>query len=835
MTGFGRPGDLFDPGLVLELRDPLWIWLLLLPPLLLLLLPKTTSRWERARNLGAGVVRVVALELLILAAAQPVQIAEVPDLSVVVAVDQSASMRGERGESAAALSQRYLDVLPEQVASNQVVWGRDDPDQGTDPVALLYAAAQAAPPARSTRVLLLTDGAESGLHVGPDRLGSAAALLGAAGVQVFPVPPLGQVDSVGVLALDLPGLLKPGQRATADALVLSASAAPVDVVLEGPEGELARTTVDLVPGTQAVQVAFRAPSAGTHPVSLRVESGDAWPEDDTRDGWLEVRPVGPVLVHGPHASQVASLLRSNGQSARVLETLPLRLPDGATLFLLGPDAADWPESRPRELADFVRRGGDLILAGGPAGLGHDAPWMEPLDRALPVVFPKQKQRRPPPLAVVYVLDRSDSMARGGKMTLAVSAIAESVKLLSPDARVGVLAFADDRTWVVPLTRASNQAAILQAVEAVGVGGGTQLYPALEEAWIGLQPTDAQLKHVILLTDGRGETRYAQNTDLLAKIGASDVTVSTVALSVEAARDEMAQIAADGHGRAYYTETLSDVPRIFVDETLLLLRRNAVDEDTRARPTRGSRLVGRADWDTVPPLGGHNRAKLKSAADVGLTLGDAGQPLLASWTVGQGSATVLATELAGGWGAGWLEWPDLGPWLVHLVKTVRERPDATDALLELTPSDEGVHARALVVDALGRPRTGLALTAQVLGASGEQTVALSEQAPGRYVGTAAWDGAVLVRVEVPAGPGARASVVRAQEAPPVPVELAGRLLDVGALERVAEISGGRVLPTPEQLLQGARMRQDRTEHWPWLVLAGLLVGLVGLGVRRIPVD
>ena len=34
---WASPSDLWQPGMVLELREPLWIWLLLLPPLLLLL------------------------------------------------------------------------------------------------------------------------------------------------------------------------------------------------------------------------------------------------------------------------------------------------------------------------------------------------------------------------------------------------------------------------------------------------------------------------------------------------------------------------------------------------------------------------------------------------------------------------------------------------------------------------------------------------------------------------------------------------------------------------------------------------------------------------------
>ncbi len=459
--------------------------------------------------------------------------------------------------------------------------------------------------------------------------------------------------------------------------------------------------------------------------------------------------------------------------------------------------------------------------------------MVPLDRTLPVVFPDKKKRQPPPLAVAYVIDRSDSMARSQKLDLAIAAVAQSVEMLTPDARLGVLTFSDRFEWTVPMTRARNKDAILEALDSIRVSGGTSVYPALREAYEALLATDALVRHVILLTDGRGTTRYDQHLQLMDAIHGSPVSVSTVALSAEAARDELERVAARGKGRAYYTESFDDLPSIFVDETMTLLRKNAVEQDDTVRAVTGSPLVGTQDWTSVPLLGGHNEARPKPTADLGLVMGDRSRPLLASWRYGLGSATVFTSELGGGWGGRWLEWGGYGPWLVELVEAMRRRPPPDELSLDLRGDEAGVSAVLTVLDVLGAPREGLDLELEVRGTEGLRSLPLLEEVPGRYTTRIAWDGALLVSATVPAGRGTPAGVVREQVAPPPPRELAGRLMDLDLLERVARASGGELLPDPQRLLvEGVRDREEHREHWPWLTLAGLVLLVVEIGLRRL---
>ncbi|MED5374856.1 MAG: VWA domain-containing protein [Myxococcota bacterium] len=827
---FAMPGELLSGSPIL-FHEPQWLWGLLLPPLLVLLLPRGVPAVERVRNfLGLG-LRILLLWAVVLAVARPYQVKRLPDLSLTVVQDGSESMSAGRVSELQALAQRYVDQA--QVPVRSVVTSPRDASAGTDLTALIAQGVGAAPPARSRRLLLLTDGADTVAEAGGNAVIQAAAMAGAAGVRIYPLAPAEDNRNLGIHGLQWPVEVRRGETVQAVVHLYASAPGPTAFTLRAGEDTLATFSGDIAAGTTEIPLEFRMLEAGDFKLELSLDAADAYPQDDRRQGWIRVRAPGPVLVSGPHAETLRGLLRSQGLPARKVEGLPKSLPANATLLYLGPDMARWRKGEGDRLAQFVLDGGDLILGGGPSGLGGDDPSLERFKRAMPVEFPNKRKRQPPPLAVVYVVDRSDSMGRENKLSLAVAAVEASVEMLSPEARVGVVAFADRPQWVVPLTRARNQAAIVDAVAGLGVAGGTEIYPALEEAWMALQATDATLKHIILLTDGRGTSRFEQNSDLVAKIAASQVSVSTVALSAEAARDELEKVAAAGGGRAWYTERFSDVPKIFIDETLNLLRKNAKQEDTAVRAIPGSRLVGSVDWSGAPQLAGHNPSKPKAAADLGLVLGDRSKPLLASWRYGRGSATVFASELGGGWSASWSEWGPQARWLGELVRAVRERPEALQgSRIELVPSAQGLGVLVRAEDAMGQPRAGLQLQAVVHG-SAQTTQPLVEEVPGLYRGRIPWDGALMVQVQVPSGPGTPTQELLGQAAPPVPQELSGRILDMALLERIAQASGGQVLPSVQALLHDdIRERQEQREHWPWLLVAAVVLLLGEIGLRRL---
>lgn len=810
--------------------EPRWLLLIALAPLVALFLPRELSIWARGRNLLTAVLRALALCCIALALAQPALIRRVPDLSVVVAVDQSASMTPARQADARAFAQRYLDALPTEVTVRQV--SSADLGEHADLAVLIELAAASAPVARTRRVLLLSDGAETerGPSGSPARL--AAAYHGAQGLRIYPIPPASDEHNLSVESLDLPLSVTAGGPAQGRVRLRGEGAGRLELRLG--DRVLAGQDFELRGGEKTFTLSFVAPPAGVHRLEARLSQADAWPEDDARGGWMTTIGEGPVLLVGEGAKELAPRLSSQGLPAQALEILPERPPAGAALVLLAPDMERWPKSLPRALAAWVREeGGDLLIAGGPKGLGADESWMDPLDRALPLIFPKRRKREPPPLAVAYVIDRSDSMAREHKLELAMSAVDASVRMLPPEARVGVLSFSDSFSWAVPMTRARNPDAIAQAVRGITVSGGTQIYPALNEAFEALNATDAVLRHIILLTDGAGVTRLDQHLDLVERIRASNVTISTVALSREAEVSELKRVADLGRGRAWVVVNSEDLPRIFVDETMTLLRRNTKEGDQRVRPIAGSALAAGPDWSTAPPLAGFSEARARPTADLGLVVGEATRPLLASWRYGLGSATVFASQLGTGWGVRWMEWKPQDAWLAGLIRAVRRRPPSDELRLRLSPQEDGLELALQALDALGNPREKLSPRLRARGDGGERELTLQERAPGHYAAKVSWDGPLLLSVFVEAGDGSPAGAVQAQSAPPVPRELAGPMSDPVGLAAIASATGGEVLPDIRDFVEDdVRAREERHALWPWAFWSGLALALVDLVVRRL---
>ena len=204
---------LADPETLWLLGDARPLWLIPVLALLAVGLPADRALAARGRNLAALSLRLVTLSLLLFAVAQPRIQRRVPDLAVVIAEDRSASMSPARLDDARALAARIRAGLPEGVPVVEVF---DAPAEATDLTALLQRAVAAAPSARTRRVLLLTDGADRHGGAEGDAAARAAALAGASGVQLYPVPPGLPAPNGAVTGLVVPDGLLGGTSAQAE-------------------------------------------------------------------------------------------------------------------------------------------------------------------------------------------------------------------------------------------------------------------------------------------------------------------------------------------------------------------------------------------------------------------------------------------------------------------------------------------------------------------------------------------------------------------------------------------------------------------------------------------
>src|SRR6185312_2852264 len=145
-------------------------------------------------------------------------------------------------------------------------------------------------------------------------------------------------------------------------------------------------------------------------------------------------------------------------------------------------------------------GGGLIMIGGDQSFGLGGYYKTVLEEILPVRSDFEKEKEKPSLAMMLVIDKSGSMG-GEKIEMAKEAAKSAVELLGPNDKIGVIAFEGESFWISEVQPASNKSRIMDDISRIEAGGGTVMYPAMQDAYEALQSTVAKLKHVIILTDG----------------------------------------------------------------------------------------------------------------------------------------------------------------------------------------------------------------------------------------------------------------------------------------------------------------------------------------------
>src|SRR5262249_36622518 len=124
-----------------------------------------------------------------------------------------------------------------------------------------------------------------------------------------------------------------------------------------------------------------------------------------------------------------------------------------------------------------------------------------LERSLPAKL--APPRSPEGTAVVLIIDKSSSMECRKIEFARLPAIGVEATLHGIGSVV-VLIFDNSFQWAVPIRKADDRAAIKRLIAGITPDGGTQIAPALSEAYQRVLPQTAIYKHIVLLTDGISE-------------------------------------------------------------------------------------------------------------------------------------------------------------------------------------------------------------------------------------------------------------------------------------------------------------------------------------------
>ncbi|TMF07694.1 MAG: VWA domain-containing protein [Chloroflexi bacterium] len=497
-----------------------------------------------------------------------------PEQSVMVLADLSASTQNAVDRETTTVHQ----ILAQRQGKDRagvVSFGRDpqvEVNVGTDPqfaefesrpnanytdlASALQLAGSILPSDTRRHIVIVSDGRAN--------LGDAIAearLLHAEGVRVDAVAlavPVGSEARVD--RLDAPRTINQGEQASAQAVIVSNVATTATARWYVDRTLVGTAQVDLVNGETTLAQTFKPTGTGFHSVRMTIDPVlDTYAENNVGEALVQV--VGPprVLVVEQAAGDAASLeaaLSSTGipSTTIVAAQLPKTASDLAayqsvvlvniSAASLGVDGMALLQAATRDL------GIGLVVIGGTESYGPGGYAGTSLEAILPVQIELPQNMQKPPVAVMLVLETTESTEGDLVLRGAANALIDQ---LTPRDSVGVTNGMGGNI-VVPLTQLTDKAKVKASIAGMNLGDPPSYGPDLNAAAAQLDKSKASLKHIILLGDG--DATFGNYQSIVEGLYKKGITVSTVAAGAYGTDPGlMRQIAQWGHGRAYVSNSV----------------------------------------------------------------------------------------------------------------------------------------------------------------------------------------------------------------------------------------------------------------------------------------
>lgn len=251
--------------------------------------------------------------------------------------------------------------------------------------------------------------------------------------------------------------------------------------------------------------------------------------------------------------------------------------------------ADYQESLPDPGPEAV----GLTLEGARAQWAAES--SEPLYVVQAAVRGRSADIRPP-IALMFIVDTSGSMAEADKMTYVREGLHRLVDQLDPRDAVGITAF-DDRARLVAhvMPVGERRAELHRAIDTLSPGGSTNLSEGLRVGYAHLQPyaEAGVLRRVVLLTDAIANVGRTDIQSIAWHAGRGDadgIRLSAVGVGLDHEDGVLVQMAREGRGNHYFLDSPARIARVFEEEVNGLLEDVADNVHVTFTPAPGVEVV-----------------------------------------------------------------------------------------------------------------------------------------------------------------------------------------------------------------------------------------------------
>ncbi len=846
-----------------QLTNPAWIVLLPLAVAWIVWLSRTSDvQLTPVRKWAALVVRLVVTLCLALALTGLQWLKPLEGMTVFFLLDRSDSIPTTQQEQAreyvnqASAKKKTIDkggvivfgngASIESAASPRVDVQKVQAVIGgerTDAASAVRLGSAAFPETGQKRLVLLSDGNENA--------GSVASAMAAArtlGVSLDVVPlGVSRSGDVSLQKLTIPPKLKRGQAFEVRILAQADRARSAKLRFFRNNQFLGEQPVELSAGKNLFALPQTITEAGFYSYDVQLEApGDPVAQNNRASTFAAVRGDPRILLLSSDPAQDAPLvnaLRASRLEVKAVDATALpgslaEIQSFDAVFLSNVAAGDLGEVFMRLLESAVRDFGvGLVCIGGDQAYAAGAYRGTPLEKALPVDMELNSKKVLPSGALALIMHGMEF--NNGNQVARETALA-ALDALGPQDELGVVLWDGTDRWLFPLTKAGDKKELGRQISGMNQGDLPTFQHVMEMAHEGLKKSTANLKHIIVFSDG---DPGPPTSELMQAIVNDRITVSTVLISGHAGPETMIRIAEQGRGRFYDVRDPGSLPQIFIKEAMVILKSAIFEEPFRPQLAATTELVRGISASEYPELKGYVCATPKGRAEVPL-LSPNGDPVLAHWQYGLGRSVAFTSDAKARWAADWVAWEKYRQFWSQTARWSLKRVDTADLNPEVSiDRGEGV-LTVEAMDAEGNYRSFLNLQAAVVSPKGERiTARLQQTGPGRYEARfpATEVGAYLLNVaEIRNGQTVAAQSVGA--AVSYSPEFSTTEPNHSLLQQVAESGGGRVLSMgtpsgepPNPYLHDRQKTYQPRDLWEGLLKFAVVLFVLDVAVRRIFLD
>ncbi len=796
--------------------------------------------WRRTSRRSALVLKALSLAAILFALAEPRLNVSETKVAVAVLVDTSASVSSTDLEHASRIAdsianergRHWMRVIPFarstrslDRAESQKPWHllptSGEAGRATDLEAAIREAAATLPAGLVPRIALISDGRQN-----KGSVARAAWQAKQLGIPIDTFAMKGKPEpALHLESVSLPAIAFTGERFPIDVVVSSPKAGPAEVELSAEGRTLGKTQVQLAAGETPLRLHASLNTPGALELSALIRAQGA---GEVRiDQSVTLRRPKVLYITGDEASansHLTSTLTAAQFDVQHAADIPSSgLSDYQLVVLDNWDLESIAEARKNEIEKYVKQGGGVLVIGGERNMYVEEKEKveDALTRALPAKL--SPPRSPEGTAVVLIIDKSSSM-EGRKMELARQAAVGVVDNLRPIDMVGVLIFDNSFQWAVPMRRAEDRTLIKRLISGITPDGGTQIAPALTEAYRRIVPSNATYKHIVLLTDGISEE--GDSLDLSREAQGKRVTISTVGLGQDVNRAYLEKIAQLAGGKSYFLNEPAGLEQILLRDVMEHTGSTAIEKPLKPEVKKQTEILDGVAIDTAPALKGYVKFVAKPSAETILSIDR--DPLLSRWQYGLGRSAVFASDAKARWAADWISWKGYDKFWTNVARDLLPNAQSGEATVEFDSANGD-----LVADyRLGRDVEEPAKIPEIFafGPDGfQKLIAVKKIAAGQYRGRLAiGDRQGLFRIRPLAESRAFPEVgLYRPEA-----ELADFGSNQALLKQVAEFTGGRYEPNPKNIFDaGNRTIASTMQLWPAFLALAIVLNLAELVMRK----